>query len=238
MPLSIFIASVASFPALTLPEGVDPVLVLFMGSGIAFTLALCLSLWALKRTGVPVYSATPWIVRIALDMLQLEDGERFCDLGCGLGRVLRAARRRAKVTATGYELNPFAILYLWALGITDFGIRVKCRDFRQADLSQFDAVYLYLLPKVMPALAEQLERQLKPGARVVSVDFPFPDWTAKEEREHGHKVWLYVMGEHRGARGESGEAAPKAESERAPEQVQGQERMEELLQPAERVPQQ
>lgn len=178
-------------------EDIDPVLILTLGAIAFFCLAFTLSLWALWRTGVPVYSAAPWIVRMAIDMLQLKNGERFCDLGCGLGRVLRSARRAAKVKATGYELNPFAILYLRALSITDFGIRVKWRDFRKADLSEFDAVYLYLIPKILPDLAEQLERQLKPGARVVSVDFPIPGWQAKEEKEQGQKIWLYVIGEHR-----------------------------------------
>lgn len=189
-------------------QDVDPVLVLALGTIAFFCLAFTLSLWALKRTGVPVYSAAPWIVRMAIAMLQLKDGERFCDLGCGLGRVLRSARRAARVEATGYELNPFAILYLWALNITDFGIRVKWRDFRQADLSRFDAVYLYLIPKALPGLADQLERQLKPGARIVSVDFPIPGWQAKEEKEQGQKIWLYVMGEHRAAQA----AAPTAAS--------------------------
>ena len=183
--------------ATALPHDIDPVFVLTMATIACFGLAFALSLWALRRTGVPVYSAAPWIVRMAIESLDLKDGERFCDLGCGTGRVLRSARRAAKVQATGYELNPFAILYLWALSITDWNVRVRWRDFRKVDLSGFDAVYLYLIPKVLPDLAEQLEKQLRPGARVVSVDFPIPGWKAKEEKERGQKIWLYVMGEHK-----------------------------------------
>ncbi|MBR2978604.1 MAG: class I SAM-dependent methyltransferase [Myxococcaceae bacterium] len=183
--------------AAALTHDIDPVFVLTMATIACFGLAFALSLWALRRTGVPVYSAAPWIVRMAIETLNLKDGERFCDLGCGTGRVLRSARRAAKVQATGYELNPFAILYLWALSITDWNVRVRWRDFRKVDLSGFDAVYLYLIPKVLPDLAEQLEKQLRPGARVVSVDFPIPGWKAKEEKERGQKIWLYVMGEHK-----------------------------------------
>ena len=179
---------------------VDAVFVLLIAAMAAFTLALALALWALKHTGVPVYSAAPWTVRTAVGMLALKDGERFCDLGCGLGRVLRSARRAADVRATGFELNPFAILYLWAVDIFDWKVRVRWRDFRKADLSEFDAVYLYLIPKVLPELAAQLESQLKPGTRVVSVDFELPGWTAVKTQEHGQKIWLYVVGEHRHAK--------------------------------------
>ena len=134
---------------------VDAVFVLLVAAIAAFTTALVLALWALRRTGVPVYSAAPWTVRTAVGMLALKDGERFCDLGCGLGRVLRSARRAANVRATGFELNPFAIIYLWAVDIFDWKVRVRWRDFRKADLSEIDAVYLYLIPKVLPELAEQ-----------------------------------------------------------------------------------
>ena len=120
--------------AAALTHDIDPVFVLTMATIACFGLAFALSLWALRRTGVPVYSAAPWIVRMAIETLNLKDGERFCDLGCGTGRVLRSARRAAKVQATGYELNPFAILYLWALSITDWNVRVRWRDFRRLPL--------------------------------------------------------------------------------------------------------
>lgn len=190
---------------------VDAVFVLLVAAIAAFTMALVLALWALRRTGVPVYSAAPWTVRTAVGMLALKDGERFCDLGCGLGRVLRSARRAANVRATGFELNPFAIIYLWAVDIFDWKVRVRWRDFRKADLSEFDAVYLYLIPKVLPELAEQLERQLRPGTRVVSVDFELPGWTPVKTQEYGQKIWLYVMGEHRQAKPQENDGAGASE---------------------------
>lgn len=189
----------------------DSTLIVLVAACVAFTAAFVLALWALKRTGVPVYSAAPWTVKNAIDLLALKDGERFCDLGCGLGRPLRSARRHADVTAVGYELNPFAVLFLWAMGVTDWRVHVRWRDFRNADLSSFDAVYLYLVPHVLPTLAQQLERQLKPGTRVVSVDFPIPGWKSVDSRERGQKAWLYVMGRHLLAEGEAPDEGPTAE---------------------------
>ena len=192
----------------------DPLLVILIGAAVGFTIAFIMAIWTLKRTGVPVYSAAPWTVRMAMTLLDLKAGERFCDLCCGLGRTLRSARRKADVIAVGYELNPFAILYLWALGITDWKIHIRLRDFRKADLSEFDAVYLYLVPHVLPGLAEQLEKQLKPGTRVVSVDLPMPGWKSVNSMEQGQKVWLYIMGRHLPAPGElpDSEALPDVQT--------------------------
>ena len=67
-------------------------------------------------------------------MLGLRDGERFCDLGCRSGRVLRAARAQSDVEAWGYELNPFA--FAWASLRADRRTPVHWADFRRADLGR------------------------------------------------------------------------------------------------------
>jgi len=161
---------------------------------------LLLSLWVLLTTRVPVHSASRDAVETALDLLSLAPGDTFCDLGCGGGQVVRAARARADVRALGYELNPFAFLVAAARSLTDRRVRVRWADFRSRDLSEIDAAYAYLMPWAMAALAGPLEQRLKPGARVVSVDFPIPGWAPEQTREVGplrQPVFLYRIGAHR-----------------------------------------
>lgn len=168
-------------------------LVLLAGVG------LMLSLRALAITGVPVRSAEGAAVEAALDLLALREGETFCDLGCGGGQVLRAARSRAKVHVLGFELNPGAFLLAWLR--SGRGSRVRPIDFRRAALGEVDAAYAYLMPGVMAELGRKLERELRSGSRFVSVDFAVPGWTASATREAGalrQPVRLYVLGEHRG----------------------------------------
>jgi len=75
-------------------------MVLALFSAVALVMALfLLSLHALSKTGVPVRATPPEAVQAALDLLALKDGERFADLGCAFGQVLRAARARADVEA-------------------------------------------------------------------------------------------------------------------------------------------
>lgn len=160
---------------------------------------MLLSLRALTLTGVPVRSAPEGSVEAALDLLALEDGERFCDLGAGHGNVLAAARARADVQAEGFELNPWIALLARLRCLGDRKVKVRCRDSRHADLSGIAAFYAYLMPKPMAELATTLER-LAPGTRIVSVDFPIPGFQPLEIREIGplrQPVMLYVIGRHR-----------------------------------------
>lgn len=165
---------------------------------LAVFVLLMLSIRALAISGVPVRSAEPAAVEAALDLLALRDGERFADLGCGLGQVLRAARRRADVEARGWELNPAIWAVAWLRG--DRRTRVRFGDFRKASLQDIDAAYCFLMPAVMAREAGWLEAALRPGARLVSVDFPVPGWTPEAVREVGplrQPLHLYRMGRHR-----------------------------------------
>jgi SAM-dependent methyltransferase len=111
-----------------------------------------------------------------LDHTPMKPGQVLYDLGCGDGRVLRAAAKRYGVRAVGFEVNPMA----WVLArIRTFGLRgvkVKFRDFRRTDLDRADVVFCYLFPDVMKSIVGKLEAELKPGARVASANFPISSW--------------------------------------------------------------
>ncbi|MBI5549625.1 MAG: class I SAM-dependent methyltransferase [Deltaproteobacteria bacterium] len=159
---------------------------------------LLLSLRALSSTGVPVRASSPEAIDAALDLLALRDGERLVDLGCGFGRALRAAHRRADVECLGIELNPFAAAGAWVL--RSRRTRVRWGDFRHADLKEFQAVFCYLMPRFLERNADWLEKALAPGTRVAAVDFPVPGWTPETVRLVGplrQPIRLYVIGRHR-----------------------------------------
>ena len=60
--------------------------------------------------------------------------------------------------------------------------------FWNTDVTSYDGIVVYGIPYIMQRLEEKLKKELKPGARVVSYSFPFPNWepTAKEKA-----VYLY-----------------------------------------------
>jgi SAM-dependent methyltransferase len=170
-----------------------PIILLIFGIVMAL---LLLSLRTIAITRVPVVAAGPATVAAALDLLDLEDGERFCEIGCGFGGVVRAARARADVHVLAFELNP-AVAALAALrSFRDRKVRIRVQDARTADLCRPDAVYVFLMPHSLGQIRSSLEAQLAPGARVASVDFEIPGWQPVEERlcPGGHAVFFYVMG--------------------------------------------
>lgn len=131
-----------------------------------------------------------------LNRVPMSRGQVFVDLGCGDGRVLRAARANYSVTALGFEVNPLAYLEARLLSLGRSGIRIKWKDFWDADLSEADIVFCYLFPDVMGRLANKLEQELKNGARVISYNFPLPEWKPysivdPEASWHTNPIYIY-----------------------------------------------
>jgi hypothetical protein len=115
-------------------------------------------------------------IETVLDAVKLSPGQQLIDLGCGDARVLRSACRRYGVRAVGYEINLLAYLKAVTLCVFYPGIQLKLRDFWRADISEADVVFCYLYPDVLERLRRKLDRELKPGATVISGNFPLPGW--------------------------------------------------------------
>jgi SAM-dependent methyltransferase len=129
----------------------------------------------LPATRGAVYVSTqPERIAAALDAVPMTPDQLLLDLGCGDGRAPRAARRRYGVRAVGYELNPMAWTRARLSSLGDPGIRIHRRNFFHENLSAADVVFCYLYPDVMADLAAKLRRELRPGARVLSFNFPLP----------------------------------------------------------------
>ncbi|MBU1740279.1 MAG: SAM-dependent methyltransferase, partial [Proteobacteria bacterium] len=73
---------------------------------------------------------------------------------------------------------------------------VRRASFWTLDLGPADVVTCYLFPDVMARLAEKLAAELRPGARVVSFNFPLPGWRpervlAPDSSRHGDPIYIY-----------------------------------------------
>jgi len=120
-------------------------------------------------------------------------GKRAADLGAGDGRVVIALARRG-AEAHGFEINPLLVLLArWNVrraGLTGKAF-IHCASFWRADLSAFDSLTLFQGSTVMRHLEAKVQRELAPGARVVSDCWGFP--TLVPERMCG-TVFCYRMG--------------------------------------------
>ncbi len=141
------------------------------------------------------------VVRRMLQLAEVKPGEVVYDLGCGDGRVLIIAAREFGARAVGIEIRKDlyeqCIKKIKELGLED-RVKVIHGNFFEVDISEADVVFLYLLTSVNERLRPKLEKELKPGARVVSHDFEVLGWKPVKvedlyEEWRSHRIYLYVI---------------------------------------------
>jgi len=129
------------------------------------------------------YIPTPkHIVRQMLRLAQLRRGERLFDLGAGDGRIMIEAARKFGARATGIEIDPQRVARIRErLESTGVKAEIIQADFMKADLSSANVIAIYLSDSVNAKLAPKLWRELRSGARVISLDYGLPDWKPEKE---------------------------------------------------------
>jgi hypothetical protein len=134
-----------------------------------------------EATRVAPIAVTPTaIVDEMLRMAAVGPDDFVVDLGSGDGRlVIAAVRQFGARGGFGVDITASAVDYANAKaaeqGVAD-RVRFMRRDLFATDISPATVVTVYLFPAAMPRLREKLLADLRPGTRVVSHDFPLPDW--------------------------------------------------------------
>ena len=123
---------------------------------------------------IPLRAAAVSAVIKALDMKSQK--ATLFDLGCGDGRILEAAvQAHPNLRAVGIEFNPIVVwLARWRLRKYVDRIQISRGDLLQTDLRQAAYIFTYLNFPTMALLEPKLKKELPPGARLVSCDFPLP----------------------------------------------------------------
>jgi SAM-dependent methyltransferase len=136
------------------------------------------------------------IVRRMLDMASVTKDDVLYDLGSGDGRIIITAAEEFGARAFGIEVDPIRLF--WSrLRVRRRGlasrVHVKWGNFFKKDLSEATVVTLYLFQSTNDRLAEKLERELRPGTRVISYVFVFKNWEpiAVDEKM---SLFLYEIG--------------------------------------------
>jgi ubiquinone/menaquinone biosynthesis C-methylase UbiE len=149
----------------------------------------------------PYVTSPQPIVQKMLEMASLKQGETLFDLGCGDGRILISAAKSFGAKAVGVEISDTlaarARQQVEALGLQD-QVTVLTGDMMSIDLSPANVIALYLLTEANEQLRPKLERELKPGARVISLEFKIRGWKPSkvekfEAHRHPYTIYLYEM---------------------------------------------
>ena len=127
----------------------------------------------------PYYPTPETVVEEMLKLVATKPGETMFDLGSGDGRIVIMAAKKFNADATGIEFD--ADLYKQSSErIKALGLEKKARiihgDIMLQDYSKADVITVYLLPLSNDKVRPMLEKQLKPGTRIVAHDFEFSGW--------------------------------------------------------------
>lgn len=149
----------------------------------------------------PFVASPQPIVDKMLDIAGVRPGEVVYDLGCGDGRILITAAQRYKAKGVGIEISNRLVRMttdtVRRLNLQD-QVTVRQGHLLDANLSDADVVMIYLETGSNELLKPNLEKYLKPGARVVSHDFEVRGWKpSKVEKinafNRNHTIYLYEM---------------------------------------------
>ena len=149
------------------------------------------------------YIPTPEPIAIRmLEAAKVKADDLVYDLGSGDGRVVILAAQNFGARAVGVEILPDlcrkASERIRALGL-DERVRMVEDSVFHVDLSPATVVTMFFLTTSNERLKPNLEKQLRPGARVVSNQFPIRGWKPTEvvhvkQGSMDHSIFVYEIG--------------------------------------------
>jgi cyclopropane fatty-acyl-phospholipid synthase-like methyltransferase len=140
--------------------------------------------------GAIYFPTTTHGVEVMMEIAEVGPGQHIVDIGSGDGRILIACGKLGAF-AEGYEVNPMLVFRSRrAIREANLQDRVKVywKSFWGVNLSRFDTIIVYGIPYIMKDLEKKFARELKPGTKVLSNAFPFPDWEPTLKKA---KILLY-----------------------------------------------
>ena len=131
----------------------------------------------------PFVPTPPSVIEKMLELAQVDRTDRVYDLGSGDGRIVIMAAEKFHAEAVGVELDENLVKQSREK-IAELKLEKRAKiihgNMYEIDLHPATVVTLYLLTSVNERLKPILEKQLRPGARIVSHDFQVPGWTAEK----------------------------------------------------------
>lgn len=152
---------------------------------------------ATRRPDV-IYVPTPEeVVEAMLQVAKVTKNDIVYDLGTGDGRIPVTAAKKYGARGVGIDIDPQRIKdateNVQKSGVGD-RVRIIQGDLFEANISEATVVTLYLLPMLNQKLMPKLQKELKPGTRIVSHAFEMGDWKPDQELDvNGRKVYFWVV---------------------------------------------
>src|SRR4029453_2440200 len=138
------------------------------------------------------------VVDAMLKLAKVTPKDVVYDLGCGDGMIVTAAAKDFGAKSIGIDINPVRVKEanerVAKAGVTD-KVTIRNEDLFTANISDATVVTLYLLQSLNEKLIPKLNKDLKPGTRIVSQTFSMGDKYPPEQTVEvaGRSVYLWTV---------------------------------------------
>ena len=147
-----------------------------------------------------VYVPTPQeVVDEMLKLANVTSKDVVYDLGSGDGRIVILAAQKYGARGVGVEIDPKLVAISREnarAALVDSLVTFVEGDLFTADISAASVVTLFLSNSVNRDLEPKLRRELRPGTRIVSHQFPIGRWAPDKTvraKEDGTDLYLWIV---------------------------------------------
>ena len=128
---------------------------------------------------VPFVPTPDEVIEAMLKLAEVSAGDTVYDLGCGDGRIVVMAAKKFGANSVGIDIDPERIKEAnenaTQNSVTD-KVKFIEQNLFEANIRAASVVTLYLLSSVNLKLRPKLQKELRPGTRIVSHQFDMGDW--------------------------------------------------------------
>ncbi len=140
-------------------------------------IVLTLVFWGTIKGDVPLFLSSTAVVDAVSQLITKESAQHFAELGAGIGTVsVPLAQQHPQLIINAWERAPLP----WAINFWRSRHYPNSHCYRSnlwsCDFNQYDVIFAFLSPAVMPELGAKLKSTMRPGSLLISSSFAIPNW--------------------------------------------------------------
>ncbi|MCL4338575.1 50S ribosomal protein L11 methyltransferase [Patescibacteria group bacterium] len=143
------------------------------------------------KSDLPFVPSRKERIKAMIELSGVQPGEKSLDLGAGDGRIVIAFAQKG-ASASGVEIDNI-LFDIANHNVRKKRLEKKARiikgDFWQEDFGKYDIITIWGLRRIMGRLEDKLQKEAKPGCRILCNYFDLPTWPPAAEKEN---VFLYI----------------------------------------------
>lgn len=168
----------------------------------AFLISLAI-FWGTFKGDVPLFLSSDAVSNALSTIVKRQRANNLIDLGAGIGSaVIPLAKQSPKLEITAVERAPLPWLILRWRCRRFSNIKVLRQNLWDTALAEYDIVFLFLSPMVMPRMQDKCLQEMRTRSLVVSSSFEMPIWPAEsilQLKDIKHtRLYCYRLPEKRG----------------------------------------